>query len=156
MRNLNNIAILLVALFFVSLSASATNGSTGFNKYEITTVNGLHLGKSVKAIWTLSYSHNEAPITVVKRKTMEGIEYIVQTDYFAVSYAATATGFGAKEVRKSWSTVPRKITNAVISQKEMARQAIITPNSVNDEQALGLIASYLPDLINEGYTHILN
>jgi hypothetical protein len=38
----------------------------------------------------------------------------------------------------------------------MARQEIITPNRVNDEKAMGLIASFLPDLINDGYTHILN
>jgi hypothetical protein len=38
----------------------------------------------------------------------------------------------------------------------MKNQQIITPNKVDDEKALGLIASYLPDLLNDGYTHLLN
>lgn len=156
MKKLNYVTILFVGLFLMSVTTSAANIRNGFNEYEITSVNDVHVGRDVKAIWKLSYSNNEAPATVVKRKTFDGVEYVVQTAYFAVSYAQTARGFGAKEVRKSWSHVPRKITHAVICEKELANQAIITQNEVNDEQALGLIASYLPDLLNDGYTHLLN
>ena len=156
MKNLNYVTILVVGFLFVAISTSATDIRKEFKEYEITTVEDIHVGKNVKAIWTLSYSNDETPVTVVKRKTAEGIEYVVQSNHFAVSYVATVNGFGAKEVRSSWSSVPKKINNAVISKEELANQAIITPNQVNDECALGLIASYLPELINDGYTHLLN
>ena len=156
MKNLNYVTILVVGFLFVAISANATGIRNEFKEYEITTVNDIHVGRSVKAIWTLSYSTNEAPVTVVKRKTLEGIEYVVQTKYFAVSYSSTANGFGAKEVRSTWTNVPKKISNAVINKDQLAKQQIITPNKVNDEVALGLIASYLPELINENYTHLLN
>lgn len=148
-------SVLLAALFLVTLTANATGLRTEFRDYEISTVDDLFMGKKVDAIWTLSYSDNEVPVTVVKRNTLEGTEYLVRSKHFEVSYAATSVGFGTKEVRKSWSTVPKKINKAVLSQDEMKNQQIITPNKVGDEKALGLIASYLPDLINDDYTHLL-
>lgn len=156
MKNLNYVTILVVGFLFVAISAHAAGIRNEFNEYEITTVNDIHVGRSVKAIWTLSYSDKEAPVTVVKRKTLEGIEYVVQADHFAVSYTATSKGFGAKETRSTWTTVPKTISNAVINKKELAKQQIITPNKINDETALGLIASYLPDLLNTDYKHLLN
>jgi hypothetical protein len=150
------VSVLAVCLLVVSISASATGLRTEFKAYEISTVDDLYVGKNVNAIWTLSYSAEETPITVVKRTTAGGAEYVVRSKFFEVSYAATAAGFGTKNVRSSWSNVPKKITKAVLNQEEMKRQQVITPNKVDDETALGLIASYLPDLVNDGYTHILN
>ncbi len=107
-------------------------------------------------LWSISYSNDETPVTVLKRKTLDGIEYVVYSKYFEVSYLASAKGFGAKKIKSSMSNVPQKINRAVINMKELKNQEILTPNKVEDEQALGLIASYLPFLLNEGYTHLLN
>ena len=156
MKKLSLVTVFLVCFFVVSLTVNATGLRTEFSNYEITKVDDLYLGKKVNNIWTLSYSANETPVTVVKRNTLEGTVYVVHSKYFDVSYAATTAGFGAREVRNSWSSVPKKITNAVISNEELQRQEIITPNKVDDQRALALIASFLPDLINDNYTHILN
>lgn len=156
MKKLSILSVLLVCLFLVSGTAKATGLRTGFNKYEITSVHNLFVGKNVKGIWKLSYSNNEIPVTVIKRKTAVGAEYVVCSKYFEVSYAVSAKGFGVKTVRNAWCNVPRKISKAVINQQEMLRQQVITPNRPDDKMALGLIASYLPDLLNDGYTHLLN
>ena len=156
MKKLNLLTVLVVCLFLVSVTANATGLRKEFNDYEITTVDDLFVGKKVKAMWTVSYSNVEVPVTVIKRKTMEGVEYVVRSKFFEVSYAVTDTGFGVKELRNSWRTIDKKISKAVICQKEMKNQQIITPNSIDDEKALGLIACYLPELINDGYTHLLN
>jgi len=156
MKKLSLVSLLIVCVFVLSLSANATGLRNEFRNYEITSVDDLFFGKNVEKVWTLSYSTNETPITVVKHKTLDGDVYVVHSKYFDVSYASTSTGFGAKKVRNAWSNVPKKITNAVISQEELKRQEIITPKKVNDERALGLIASFLPDLVNDDYTHLLN
>jgi hypothetical protein len=142
-------------MFLVS-NVLATGTRTEFKKFEISAVDDIFVGKEVKAIWQVSYSNSETPVTVVKRKTLEGTEYVVYSKYFEVSYLASAKGFGTKNVRNSWSNVPEKINKAVINMEELDKQKIITPNKVNDEYALGLIASYLPFLLNDGYTHLLN
>ena len=156
MKKLSLVIALFVCLVVVSATANATGLRTDFKEFEISTVDDLFVGKNVQKIWTVSYSANELPVTVIKRNTLEGSEYVVYSKHFEVSYASTAIGFGTKEVRNSWSNVPKRITKAVICREEMKRQQIITPNKVDDEKALGLIASFLPDLINDGYTHLLN
>lgn len=155
MKNLKVLSLLIVCFVIVTV-AQAANLKNEFTAYEISEISNLFVGKKVKAIWTLRYSNDEIPVTVLKRKTIEGTEYIVSSKYFEVSYAATANGFGTKEVRKSWSNVPAKISKAVICKNQMKNQALITPNIVNDQQALDLIANYLPDLLNDDYTHLLN
>ena len=92
------------------------------------------MGKSVKALWTVSYSDQEDPVTVVKRKTLEGVEYVVHSKFFQISYASSSEGFGAKETRRAWSDVPKRISRAVINKEELVRQEIITPNKVDDER----------------------
>lgn len=156
MKKLSFVSVLMMGLFLMSVTVNATGLRTEFSEFEISPVNDLYLGKSVQKVWTLSYSQNEVPVTVVKHKTVEGVEYTVHSEHFEVSYASVAAGFGAREVRKSWSNVPKRINKAVLNQAELKNQQIITPNKVNDEKALGLIASYLPDLLNDGYTHLLN
>ncbi len=156
MKKLSYFAVLVMVLFLSASIANATGVRSALEDFTITPVNDLHLGKQVKAVWKISYSKDEVPVTVVKRKTLEGTEYLVQSEYFAVCYVSTSDGFGAKQLRSKWCSVPKKINKAVINQQELAKQQIITPNNVDDKTALGLIASYLPDLINDGYTHILN
>ncbi|MFV0591622.1 MAG: hypothetical protein ACK5M7_09570 [Draconibacterium sp.] len=149
--------VVFTLILFLSVGlAKASDVRSAFNEYEISMVQDLYMGKQVKAVWKLSYSKNETPVTVIKRKTLEGTEYLVQSEFFAVCYSSTSEGFGAKEVKGAWRAVPKKINRAVINQQELLRQRILTPEKVNDKVALGLIASYLPDLINEGYTHLLN
>ncbi|MCK3685196.1 hypothetical protein [Maribellus sp. YY47] len=156
MKTMSYVTVFILTFLLSANLANATGVRSAFNEYEISLVQDLHMGKQVKAVWKLSYSKNETPVTVVKRKTGEGTEYLVQSEYFAVCYRSTAAGFGAKEAKGAWCAVPKKINRAVINQEQLARQEILTPEKVNDEYALGLIASYLPQLINDGYTHILN
>jgi len=157
MKKLNFITTIVLVFFFSVSVANATDIRSPFSKYEIVPVENIHLGTDVKGVWTIRYNEADAPITVMKRSTKEGAEYVVQSDYFVVSYGARSNGFGCKATRKAWCTVPQKITRAVINVEEMDRQKVLTPNkNLSDDQALGLIASYLPDLLNDGYTHLLN
>jgi hypothetical protein len=156
MKRVGILTVLVVCLFVVSTKVNATGFRRGFSNYQITSVEDIYVGKNVKAIWKLSYCNTEIPVTIVKRKTADGAEFVVYSKFFEVSYAATAKGFGTKVVRRAWSDVPRKISRAVINQEQMKRQQIITPDKIDDKMALGLIASYLPDLLNDDYTHLLN
>lgn len=156
MKKVSLFSLIVACLLVVTNVANATGSRTEFKDFSITAMDDLVLGKRVEAVWTISYSSDEKPVTVVKRNTLEGTEYVVHSQFFEVCYLASAEGFGTKEVRSSLRNVPKKINNAVISHEEFMRQQIITPNKVDDEKALGLIASYLPDLVNDGYTHLLN
>ncbi|MEZ5106241.1 MAG: hypothetical protein R2757_17200 [Draconibacterium sp.] len=156
MKKLGLFSVVVVFFVFVSNFSFATGSRSEFKTFSITAVDDIFMGKKVEAIWTISYSKDEVPVTVVKRNTVEGTEYVIHSKYFDVSYLSSSKGFGTKEVKNSWRNVPKEITNAVISEEELKKQQIITPNKVDDKMALDLIASYLPNLLNDGYTHLLN
>ena len=150
------IAIVFVVIVLTNQNVLATGTDSEFSDYTITEVNDLYLAKDVKAVWKISYCSTEDPVTVIKHKTLEGTEYVVHSKYFDVCYLSSTKGFGAKEVRNCCKVVPKKITSAVLNVEQLKRQQIITPNPVDEEKALGLIACFLPDLLNKGYTHLLN
>lgn len=157
MKKLNLVTVLLVAFVLTAtLNSNATGISEEFENYKIESVDDLYVGKNIQKIWTLTYSTDVTPVTVLKRKTAFGTSYVVRSEFFEVCYAAEPEGFGVKKIRKNWSNVPSQITNAVVNAGQMENQRIITTNKVDDEKALGLIASYLPELLNETYTHLLN
>ena len=156
MKKLNSVTLTMALIFLVSVSVNATGLRKEFKNYEIDQVDNLFLGKNVEKVWTLTYSDDETPVTVIKKKNLDGTNYIVRTQYFEVNYLAGPEGFGAQELKANWRKVNKQISRAVISQDELNRQRILTPNLVDDEFAVGLIASYLPKLVNDGYTHLLN
>ena len=156
MKKLSLVFTMVVCMFLISGMVYATGDRTGLRKFKISVVDDIYMGGNVEKIWKLSYSSNETPITVLKRKTAGGTFYVVHSKFFEVCYANTKTGFGVKKVKEAWRNVPKKITRAVLNPQEFKRQQIISVNKADDERALGLIASYLPDLINDGYTHLLN
>lgn len=156
MKKLKMFSAFVVCFLFVSVYADATGYRTGFNDYEIEEVENLNLGKSVEKVWNLTYKGSENPVTVLKRNTSDGAVYVVNSKFFEVCYASTSKGFGTRSLKRSWSSVPSQINEVVINPEEMKKQQIITPKKIDDGQALGLIASYLPGLLNDQYTHLLN
>ena len=84
MKKLNLLSVLVVCLALVSSTASATGDRTEFKEFEINSVDDIFVGKKVEALWTLSYSKSETPVTVVKRKTADGYEYVVNSKHFEV------------------------------------------------------------------------
>lgn len=156
MKKFNLLVAFVLCMFVLSTTSFAIGDRKEFKNYEITSVGDVNLGKDVKAIWNLKYNHGEKTITVLKHKAKDGTEYVVRSKFFEVSYAATPNGFGARTVKRSLSTVPAQINEVVINKEQLQRQAVISASQVDDETALSLIAAFLPDLINDEYTHVLN
>jgi hypothetical protein len=156
MKNLKVLVVLLICVFISSVRAEAAGIRKGFNKYEIAAIENLNMGINVEKAWNLKYEGSENGVVVVKRSTPDGCAYIVSSRFFEVCYLSTSKGFGTRSVKKSWSTVPTQINSAVLNVDELKKQAVITQGKVDDEKALGLIASFLPSLINDSYIHLLN
>lgn len=146
---------ILVVLIFTGLTAFAGSFKTESSNAEITQVDNLFLGKNVEKVWTISYSNGEKPLTVTLLKTNKYPTYVVRSAFFEVVYAADEEGFGVKKVTSSERSVNKQITNAVLNCDQLKKQCVLTPNKVSEKYALGLIASYLPDLLNNGYKHLI-
>lgn len=90
------------------------------------------------------------------KETKKGQEYLVRTKYFEVKYINGSQGFGVRLVYGNESTVSESLNVAVLNQTQLNSQKCIKSEAIGNDQVLDMIASYLPDLINEQYNNILN
>ncbi|MFZ5430478.1 MAG: hypothetical protein ACOZDD_09610 [Bacteroidota bacterium] len=156
MKRINLLLIWAVVMVFAVTNLNAAETGRETTKYEITPLDDLNFGTRFEKAWAINYGSQKVPVTVVKHKTNEGFDYAVHSEFFEVCYSLNATGFGAKKLKRSMCTVSPEINKLVVNTSELDRQRILTPNKVDDEMALGLIASYLPSLLNPAYAHLLN
>ena len=145
------IAVLLVANSF----AFAGRADKGNNEFEITPLENLYLGKSIEKVWTISYSEQEQPVTITLHSARNRKEYIVRSKFFEVIYASDKDGFGVRSMPRSLQEVPWQINSNVLNKQQLENQKLLTSGKVSDAFALGLIAGYLPNLLNENYRHLI-
>lgn len=156
MKKLNLFTVFFVCLFLFSVTSNATGKRTEFVNFEISAVKTTNTEENIQKTWQINYNENESSVIVEKHTTNKGNVYVARTEYFEVSYVLNSNGFGARTIKNSWRKVPFSITNVVINNEELKKQQKISPNKIDDTKALNIIASYLPKLINDNYTHVLN
>ncbi|MBC8005005.1 MAG: hypothetical protein H7X84_05995 [Verrucomicrobia bacterium] len=154
-KKILHFSVLAVFLFATSFVYAADPATEETNEVEITAVDDLHLGNSIEKLWKLSFSKQEMPVTVALRPLANGMEYVIRSEFFEVIYASDKNGFGVRKMHSSLKGVPDAINFSILNKQQMQQQRILTPHKVSDEIALGLITSYLPDLLNEGYRHLI-
>jgi hypothetical protein len=147
---------LLIVFTLISVNVWAGNEDTLNSNYKISPDLNFTPTTSFQKSWEIAYGEAKTPVHVYMKETKKGKEYIVRTKYFEVKYVNGSNGFGVKMVNSSESTVSETLNTTVLNMKKLESQKCITPNTVTDDHILEMIASYLPDLINEQYNSILN
>ncbi len=152
----NNVFVMaLLCLFFFTSAVKATELTT--EVFKITPIEKLSDESTATKAWALNYTGKEDHGFVIElHPTKKGLEYVVYSEYFEVSYACCKKGFGAKKVKAEWSKVAASLTDKVLDEGQLMRQQILSPDQVSEKEALGLIASYLPELVKMEYKHLLN
>jgi hypothetical protein len=106
-------------------------------------------------VWDLKYAASENAFKITMSENKGEKEYTVRSKFFEVAYILNKNGFGARMVKPGKMQVPFEILNKIINQEALKNQKVISDSQINNETALNLIASYLPDLINENYKQLL-
>jgi len=154
MKN-KSILIGFVCLLTFSLNLHASNFCS--DEFQITPLNASSLDVNAKKAWTLKYNNDsDANFTIALMETKKGVEYVVYSRYFEVSYACCKNGFGAKPVKPAWSRLEDKYRGLVIDSEKMNLQQKISEKPVSESEALALIASYLPDLVKKEYKYLVD
>lgn len=148
--------VMLIVLTLISVNVWAGNDGNSTGSYTISPDQAFTPNSEFRKSWEIAYGESKNPVRVFLKDTKKGQEYLVRTKYFEVKYVNGKNGFGAKLVSSSEQTVTEALNAAVLNQSRLESQKCISTNAVNDEQVLDMIASYLPDLINEQYSNILN
>jgi hypothetical protein len=142
-------------LLLASSFSFANTVKTESQEVTITPVENLYLGKTAEKVWMLNYSEKEKPVTVTMHQVGNSKEYIVRSAFFEIAYVSGKQGFGVTTLPRSLREIPEEINYSVLNKQQLENQKILTPNQITEDDALKLIASYLPDLLNENYKHLL-
>ncbi len=149
-----------VAVFMILMTSVFTTMAKGIlvetDTYTIFTNEAVATDVNFEKSWTIEYTSTEKAITVLKRATKNGDEYLVRNNFFEVRYTNTDKGFSVKRVKGSDSKVDATINDAVLNAEMFGQQALLSSEKLSEEKALGYIAAFVPQLLNDNYKHILN
>ncbi len=150
------VQVVLIVFTMISINVWAGNEDTFNSNYKISPDLNFTPTASFQKSWEIAYGEAKTPVHVYMKETKKGQEYIVRSKYFEVKYVNGANGFGVKTVSSAESTVSESLNTAVLNSKSLEGQKCISPSAVAEDHVLEMIASYLPDLINEQYNSILD
>lgn len=158
MKTTNLFVNLIMVLFVTMISTSVWAGtSESLNSvFKISPDLTFSPTSDYQKSWEIAYGESVSPVHVYLKETKKGQEYVVRTKYFEVKYVNGSQGFGVKMVNGTESTVSEKLNAAVLNPTQLNNQKCISAQPISNEKVLEMIASYLPDLINEQYSSILN
>jgi hypothetical protein len=158
MKTKNWFVYSMMVLFVTVFSTNVWAGNEGSSNSNFKISPDLNFSPTsdFQKSWEIAYGESVTPVHVFMKETKKGQEYIVRTKYFEVKYVNGAQGFGVKMLNGSESTVSASLNTAVLNQAQLTNQKCISGEAIASEKVLEMIASYLPDLINEQYSSILN
>ncbi len=157
MRNRNIFfSIVFIAVMAVSSSVFAYGGGSFVDDYKISPKENFVPGNDFRKSWEITYGDSKRPVQVLLKETKGGDEYIVRTGYFEVKYVNSSKGFGVRPLKPAEQVVPSGLNLKVLNTSKINNQKVICADKVASDQVLDLIASYLPELINDEYKNILN
>ncbi|MCY1723360.1 hypothetical protein OU798_23620 [Prolixibacteraceae bacterium Z1-6] len=130
------------------------NSLTEFGKYTVVNSDVPMVYKNqVLKTFELTYENTDNPIRIgllcedeLKCKT-----FIVRTDDFEIEYTCRNNVFGVKKIEKRFQKLPKEEMELKLNKVAYYSQRVICQNKKSEDELLGLIACYLPDLVNDEY-----
>lgn len=150
------VQVMLIVFTLISVNVWAGNEESFNSNYKISPDQNFVPTSDFQKSWEIAYGESNTPVHVFLKETKKGQEYLVRTRYFEVKYVNGSNGFGVRMVNASEKTINEALNSAVLNIKSVNTQKCISIQPIGNEQVLNMIASYLPDLINEQYKNILN
>jgi hypothetical protein len=146
----------LIVFTLISINVWAGNEESFNSSYKISPDLNFEPTSDFEKCWEIAYDESQQPVHVFMKETKKGQEYLVRTKYFELKYINGSNGFGVRVIDGSEATVTKSLNDAVINSSAFSNQKCISNTAIENDKVLEMIASYLPDLINEQYKSILN
>ncbi|HAH26013.1 MAG TPA: hypothetical protein DCL77_20010 [Prolixibacteraceae bacterium] len=148
--------LMLVVFTTISANVWAGNNEPFNSNYKISPDLSFSPNADFQRGWVIAYGESKNPVHVYLKETRKGQEYLVRSNYFEVKYVNGPQGFGVKSTNASESSVSESLNSAVLNQEGLNNQKRFSEEAIGSDKVLDMIASYLPDLLNEQYNSILN
>ncbi|WP_297086129.1 hypothetical protein [uncultured Draconibacterium sp.] len=134
--------------------AMTGNSLTEFGKYTIVNSEApMVYDNKVLETYELTYENVGTPVRIgilcedeKKCKT-----FIVRTEEFEIEYACRNNIFGVKKIEPRFQQLPKEEMELKLDKVSYYSQRVICQNKKSQDDLLGLIACYFPDLVKDEY-----
>jgi hypothetical protein len=75
-------------------------------------------------------------------------KYLVLSDKLSVQYVCNANSFGVEKIDTSFQKEGYNTSDSNLNRNEYFQQKILVPGRIGEKEAITLIASYFPLLLN--------
>jgi hypothetical protein len=143
----------LVGLFLLGSTATASNikgnSNTPYGDYTITQTQAVVVNNVAYKAWTLNYNNPANSFTVLYSPGMNGqCCFLVRNGSFEIQYARFDDAFGARMVEPAFRSLKKKDVLKKINSNQLASQQVLSTGARSEEEYLGLIACFMPLLLN--------
>lgn len=153
--------ILTVCVALLSLGANAKiksgesltgNSLTEFGNYTITfSEDQMYVGNQAVKTYDLAYDNGMKHIHIGVVPGEKCVSYVIRAKDFEIQYTCNNGIFGVKRIDPNYQQVPKEEMDAKIDRVNYLAQRVISTNKKSEDQLLGLIACYFPNLIKDEY-----
>ncbi|MDA3818164.1 MAG: hypothetical protein PF486_12355 [Prolixibacteraceae bacterium] len=135
---------------YASVNSLQGDSNTSFGKYKITASDQYVVIDNVAyQTWKLNYEKSSEEYCVFYAPGIEGqCCFIVRcAEEFEVQYSKDKNGFGVRMVDPEKRTMNKKEAMKEINFEKFSKQMVLTTKNKTVEEYLGLLACYMPQLI---------
>lgn len=128
------------------------NSLTNFGKYTIVkSETPMVLNNVAVSTYDLMYENTANPVRIGVIKEKKCTTFVVRSDQFEVQYSCNKGVFGVKKMDKAYRSLPEATCDSKFNKVSFYAQRVICQNPKSEEDLLGLIACYFPNLVDEQY-----
>jgi hypothetical protein len=125
------------------------NTNSAFGEYRIETAdNPVTLKGQECEAYKISYQNTPMEETVLVFKDKMFRKYLVLSDKLSVQYVCNANSFGVEKIDTSFQKEGYNTSDSNLNRNEYFQQKILVPGRIGEKEAITLIASYFPLLLN--------
>lgn len=153
--------ILTICIAFLSMGATAKikdgkaltgTSLTEFGKYTIVNSESpMIVDDVVIKTYDLMYENTSGVVRVGLVKEKKCTTFIVRSDEFEVEYTCNNGVFGVRKIEKKYQELPKEEVDSKLDRVSYFSQKVICQNKKSEDELLGLIACYFPNLVKAEY-----
>ncbi|WP_372948375.1 hypothetical protein [Mariniphaga sp.] len=128
------------------------NSLTNFGKYTIEmSESPMVINNQAVTTYELMYEKTANPVRIGVVKGKKSTTFVVRSDQFEVQYAFEKGIFGVQKMEKKYRELPEATCDSKFNKVSYYSQRVITQKPKSEDELLGLIACYFPNLVDEQY-----
>jgi hypothetical protein len=147
--------IILGVLLFAAVSALSfgkvilrgeSNTSFGAYKIEVSDKPVVVAGEELKC-YLISYENSPLQVKVLVDNEKNCRNYVVVSDDLSVMYTCTGEYLGVSKLSKKYRNAGLSTSDVKLDRSDYFHQKVLTQGPTAETDALGLVASFFPELI---------